>query len=604
MTFERILSHFQVRKRGIGKAQCICPAHADREASLTLTDGNDRALIKCHAGCSTEEVVIAAGLKMSDLFYGDGLAKERWRAYIENREKRKIEAVYNYTSINGEYAYTKVRLEGKKMFFGILSNERFAYGLKGKNKKTFNAVYGSISSIKRAMERKEPVFIPEGEKDVNTLVKKGYAAFSCGGANDWNKNVSELCKDADVIVLADNDDPGKKLASTVVKDLKGVAKSIKIIIPMPEVPKADITDYFEAGHTVEEFENLIRNVDDTEKICADIQQDQKQDTGKKRSVIQKSKDEVAGGPALVFKFLDCNYDEDGNVKSVKQLVHNFEVVMDKDSRFAGKIRLNEFAQQPYLYGSVPWENENNCRAWSSHDDSALFSLIQADYGLKSRQDFADALKNVSMRNKFHPVRELLDFLTWDGKEHIRSLLPEYLGAEDSDYTYQIMRLWMLGAVSRVYKPGSKFDYTIILQGSQGIGKSTFVSIAPWSFIKDECIVKYYPEGHYQKPEQITTTLHDALMIAQYYYECGLYVQFTMSLCIEWLFLFVRDDPRYSPPQQKSWYTKCTEEYPEITAMLESEQRSEIIGTLRRMPQNFLFKGLPDDIKDDYKLMDF
>lgn len=45
MTFERILSHFQVRKRGTGKAQCICPAHADREASLTLTDGNDRALI-------------------------------------------------------------------------------------------------------------------------------------------------------------------------------------------------------------------------------------------------------------------------------------------------------------------------------------------------------------------------------------------------------------------------------------------------------------------------------------------------------------------------------------------------------------------------------
>lgn len=148
--------------------------------------------------------------------------------------------------------------------------------------------------------------------------------------------------------------------------------------------------------------------------------------------------------------------------------------MDKDSRFAGKIRLNEFAQQPYLYGNVPWENENNCRAWSSHDDSALFSLIQADYGLKSRQDFADALKNVSMRNKFHPVRELLDSLTWDGKEHIRSLLPEYLGAEDSDYTYQVMRLWMLGAVSRVYKPGSKFDYTMILQGSQGIGKSTFL----------------------------------------------------------------------------------------------------------------------------------
>lgn len=191
---------------------------------------------------------------------------------------------------------------------------------------------------------------------------------------------------------------------------------------------------------------------------------------------RENKDDVIGNPEWVLNFLDCNHDEDGNVKSVKQLVHNFEIVMDKDSRFAGKIRLNEFAQQPYLYGSVPWENENNCRAWSSHDDSALFSLIQADYGLKSRQDFADALKNVSMRNKFHPVRELLDSLTWDGEVHIRKLLPEYLGAEDSDYTYQVMRLWMLGAVSRVYKPGNKFDYTIILQGSQGIGKSTFLKL--------------------------------------------------------------------------------------------------------------------------------
>ena len=191
---------------------------------------------------------------------------------------------------------------------------------------------------------------------------------------------------------------------------------------------------------------------------------------------RENKDDVIGNPERVLNFLDCNHDKDGNIKSVKQFVHNFEIVMDKDDRFAGKIRFNEFAQQLYLCGNVPWEKEDNCRAWSSHDDSALFSLIQADYGLKSRQDFADALKNVSMRNKFHPVRELLDSLTWDGKEHIRSLLPEYLGAEDSDYTYQVMRLWMLGAVSRVYKPGSKFDYTIILQGSQGIGKSTFLKL--------------------------------------------------------------------------------------------------------------------------------
>ena len=419
----------------------------------------------------------------------------RWINYLEEKKKCRYIEHYNYSliSLKGEYlgyAFTKVRVMhqikkkddngdevliwDKTLIYGTLNGDYIKCKLEKKAKDTF-AIYGSsVFAIQEAIDRQETIFYTEGEKDVNTLMEKGYTAVTCGGSGDWKSDASILFQNANVIVLADNDKPGGKLASIVVKDLKGIVKSIKIIVPMPNTPKADITDYFEAGHTVEEFKNLIKTGDDTESICAEVQQDQKQDIGKKRAVTQKSKDEVAGGPALVFKFLDCNYDEDGNVKSVKQLVHNFEVVMDKDSRFAGKIRLNEFAQQPYLYGSVPWENENNCRAWSSHDDSALFSLIQADYGLKSRQDFADALKNVSMRNKFHPVRELLDSLTWDGKEHIRSLLPEYLGAEDSDYTYQVMRLWMLGAVSRVYKPGSKFDYTMILQGSQGIGKSTFL----------------------------------------------------------------------------------------------------------------------------------
>lgn len=193
MTYEEVLSHFQVKKYGNGKAQALCPAHPDKEASLTITQGNDgKTLLKCHAGCSSESVVLAAGLKMADLFSENRLSEERRRMYIESREKRKIEAVYNYVSTNGEYAYTKIRLEGKKMLFGMLNDERFEYGLKGRSKKEFNAIFGSIPRIKEAIERNEPIFIPEGEKDVNTLIKKGYAAFSCGGANDWNKNVSEL----------------------------------------------------------------------------------------------------------------------------------------------------------------------------------------------------------------------------------------------------------------------------------------------------------------------------------------------------------------------------------------------------------------------------
>ena len=155
--------------------------------------------------------------------------------YIESREKRKIEAVYNYVSINGEYAYTKIRLEGKKMLFGILKDGRFEYGLKGRNKKEFSAIFGSVPRIKEAIERNEPIFIPEGEKDVNTLVKKGYTAFSCGGANDWNKNVSELCTGAEVVILADNDAPGKKLAAAIEKDAALERRFQPVMVSEPSV---------------------------------------------------------------------------------------------------------------------------------------------------------------------------------------------------------------------------------------------------------------------------------------------------------------------------------------------------------------------------------
>ena len=182
----------------------------------------------------------------------------------------------------------------------------------------------------------------------------------------------------------------------------------------------------------------------------------------------------------VLQMLDykIEYDNDGNEKSRKlqQTVRNFEIIMDNDARFAGKIKFDEFSRQEYLMGGIPWESGNCDRAWGSHDDAALYSIIQTDYGVKNRNDYFDAIKNVSMRNKFPPVRDILDGLEFDGEEHIRSLLPDYLGVEDTEYSYQVMRLWMLGAVARVYEPGCKFDYTMIFTGPQGLGKSTFLKM--------------------------------------------------------------------------------------------------------------------------------
>jgi len=459
MTYEEFLKHFETKKRYQDRAQCICPSHSDTHASLTVTRGQRGTLIKCHAGCSTDDILQAVGLKKSDLFYEERSFKSNWKKYVECRENLKIEEIYNYAYFDGNYAYTKIRLQGKKMLYGILENDRFSYGLKGKSRK--NAMFGDIKSLNKAISEGKTVFIPEGEKDVNTLRRKGYTALTYGSVNDWQQAMAQLFEGANVVVLADNDLQGINVANRIERDLRGIAKNVKIIVLTPTISKGDISIFF-ANHIKEEFEILI-NGSNVEKAATE------------KSISESLNIEN------ILSLLDCKiaYDKDGKEKSRKilQTVRNFEIILENDRRFAGKIKFDEFSQQTYLMGDVPWKIENNHRAvWGSYDDSALFSILQSDYGMNNRNDFFDAIKNVSMRNKFHPVRDTLNSLKWDGEEHILGLLPDYLGVEDTEYSYQVMRLWMLGAVARIFQPGIKFDYTMILQGKQGLGKSTFLQL--------------------------------------------------------------------------------------------------------------------------------
>nr|DAW80300.1 MAG TPA: dsDNA helicase [Caudoviricetes sp.] len=266
--YESNLRCFKIFKRYGDKTQCNCPAHNDKQASLTITKGRKCTLFHCHAGCTLEDILSSAGLEKKDTFYDTEPQRTNWRAYVESREKRRIEAVYNYVSCNGQYAFTKIRLEGKKLLYGILENERFSYGLpRNTPRKSLKAIYGSVQALNKAISECKPIFIVEGEKDVDTLTKQGYISFTYGGVNDWQVDFAELVKGADVVILADNDEPGKTVADTILRDIQSVVKSAKIIVPMPDIPKADITDYFQAGHTKQEFEQMINTVTENRMEC-------------------------------------------------------------------------------------------------------------------------------------------------------------------------------------------------------------------------------------------------------------------------------------------------------------------------------------------------
>ena len=161
-----------------------------------------------------------------------------------------------------------------------------------------------------------------------------------------------------------------------------------------------------------------------------------------------------------------------------QTIANAEEAIAFDKRLYGRIWYNELAYAPYVYGSLPWKQGKGWREWTNADDSNLRSYIESNYGLKSGDKIMDALTNVCDRHPVNPVREMLETCheNWDGNKYVENLLPNLLGCEKNEYTTAVMRLFMLGAVSRAFKPGCKFDYMLVLVGDQGKGKSTFLRL--------------------------------------------------------------------------------------------------------------------------------
>lgn len=168
--------------------------------------------------------------------------------------------------------------------------------------------------------------------------------------------------------------------------------------------------------------------------------------------------------------------EDGKIK---QTIENMCEAIEYDEKLYGNIKYNVLSYSPYVFGDLPWEHVNKLREWTNSDDSNLKSYIESKYGLRSMDKIMEALNIVTNRNRYNPVVDMLEqcHKDWDKKSnHIENLLPDYLGVEKNEYSIECMKVFMLGAISRAYHPGCKFDYMPVLVGKQGIGKSTFLRL--------------------------------------------------------------------------------------------------------------------------------
>ena len=158
-------------------------------------------------------------------------------------------------------------------------------------------------------------------------------------------------------------------------------------------------------------------------------------------------------------------------KAVLQTIENCLIVLRNDATLQGAIRQNILTDRQDIVKDVGWVRSST--TITDTDYQYIMHYLEHNYGLSVEKKIQAAVKIIANENQFHPIRDYLSALRWDGEERLPYVLSKYLGAESCAYTTEVLKVFMLGAVSRVFQPGIKFDYMLCLAGGQGAGKSTF-----------------------------------------------------------------------------------------------------------------------------------
>lgn len=175
--------------------------------------------------------------------------------------------------------------------------------------------------------------------------------------------------------------------------------------------------------------------------------------------------------------------KDGNGK-IEKSINNVVIILENDPLLKCKIALDEFANRGMVLGSLPWDTREEKRWWSEADDAELRRYVEIYYKITGRDKLDDALTIVSSRNRINDVKRYLKSLTWDGVKRLDTLLSDYLGSDDNEYTRAVIRKALCAAVARAVAGSVKYDYMPIFTGPQGIGKSTFLSALGKSWFSD------------------------------------------------------------------------------------------------------------------------
>lgn len=233
-------SHLKsVRRSGKGWV-ALCPCHDDCDPSLSLQEKDGKVLFTCHAGCPQSDLVT--------FFRKAGVLQGRAPgAFPESFRGQLITERYTYTDEAGKPLFYVCRTAGKE--FPLHSPEG-KWGRNGARLVLYNL---------QAVLKAESVFVVEGEKDVDKLTRMQLVGTtSPGGAGKWRPEFSQHLKGRNVVIIPDNDEPGRKHAEQVTAGLHSVAESVKIL-ELPNLPDhGDLSDWVKGRLPSDAAEDLCR----------------------------------------------------------------------------------------------------------------------------------------------------------------------------------------------------------------------------------------------------------------------------------------------------------------------------------------------------------
>ena len=156
---------------------------------------------------------------------------------------------------------------------------------------------------------------------------------------------------------------------------------------------------------------------------------------------------------------------------VQNTIQNCVTVLQNDPVLADSIRLNLLSERIDIVKPMGWQRSGP--TLTAADMMCILRRMEK-YGLYSEKRVSAAIRIVANENHYHPIRDYLNDLKWDGTERISHALHRFLGAAEDELTAEALKIFLLGAIKRVFHPGCKFELMLVLVGGQGAGKTTFI----------------------------------------------------------------------------------------------------------------------------------